>query len=66
MIDPNSFTARRRPRIRAGATRKVTFELKSTLASLLRDEAAAQGLTQIMLLEMLIKRHCDPNRKSER
>lgn len=46
---------RRRPSIRSGARERVMFEMTPRIHTLLKDEAARREVTQIVLLEELIK-----------
>ena len=55
---PGSFTAERRPTLRTGMKRKLCFELTPRAHDLLRTDAGRRGMTQIMLLELMIRDYC--------
>ena len=53
-----------RPTLRAGARKRITFEITPRAHALLREDAHRRGMTQILLLEMMVRHYCDPDRTS--
>ena len=53
-----------RAHLRSGARKKVSFDLTPRAHDLLRADAARRNITQITLLELIIRDYCDPERKS--
>ena len=59
---PDSFQAKRWPALRSGLKRKVSFQLTPHGHDLLRAEAARRNMRQVMLLELMIRHYCDPEK----
>lgn len=60
----DTFVAKARPTLREGSRKKLTFELTPYAHKLLREDAERRNMTQLTLLELVIRAYCDTTRKS--
>jgi len=52
-----------RPTLASGARRRLTFELTPYAHDLLKEEGKRRRLTQVSLLELIIRDYCNPKRE---
>jgi hypothetical protein len=58
--------SKNRPTLSGGPRKKLVYELTPRSHELLKAAAKRENTTQVMLLELMIREYCKPEKTSER